>query len=294
MLKTQNSGLATRDSGLSAIDVLFHPTSRSQSGACPLRPPTEAEMDAAGIACVLVSQCKKWSCDRQWMCVDTRLDEVLRYTEASPRFLGLAGYNPFDITESLREIEFAVATRNFRGAYMHAVSFSLPLADTRMYPLFAKAAELAVPVLVQAPPIPNLVADLERLTADFPELAIVIAQTRPELADLTAIVERCENVFFALDPGALAHVTDRWSALARERQDYPPELFLGFVQERCMWGSNGMTWADALRSPDCFTLLPELKSHFLRRNAERVFALDQPPASRTPRSIATEVLAAER
>ena len=77
-------------------------------------------MDAAGIGRVLVSQCKRWSCERQWMCVDTRLDDVVRYTAASPRFIGLAGYNPFDIAESLREIELAVTTHAFRGVYMHA------------------------------------------------------------------------------------------------------------------------------------------------------------------------------
>ena len=61
-----------------------------------------------------------------------------------------------------------------------------------------------------------------------------------------------------------------------------------------MWGSNGMDWSDALRAADSLPMLPETREHFLRLNARRVFAFDQPPVSRTPRSALTEILAAER
>ena len=37
--------------------------------------------------------------------MDTKLEDVLQYTEAYPnRFVGVAGYNPFRIKESLKEI----------------------------------------------------------------------------------------------------------------------------------------------------------------------------------------------
>ena len=288
MLATGNSGLAT----LPAIDVLFHPSARPAAGACPLLPPTDAAMDAAGIARVLVSQCKRWSCERQWMCVDTRLDDVVRYTASSPRFIGLAGYNPFDIAESFREIEFAVTTHAFRGAYLHADSFRLPLTDARLYPLFAKAAELGVPVLLQSSPVPS--GDLDRVTADFPDLSLVLAQARPQLADLTAIAAACENVYFALDPGALVHLIHQWTALAVAHDESSSRFLSEVFQQRCMWGSASLDWCDALRSVNSLPLLPETRACFLRRNAERVFALDQPAASRTPRSALTEVLAAER
>ena len=288
MLTTRNPGLPT----LPAVDVLFHPAARPAAGACPLLPPTDAAMDAAGIARVLVSQCKRWSCERQWMCVDTRLDDVVRYTAASPRFIGLAGYNPFDIAESFREIEFAVASYAFRGVYLHADSFRLPLTDARLYPLFAKAAELGVPVLLQSSPVPN--GDLDRVTADFPELSLVLAQSCPQLADVTAIAAACENVYFALDPGALAHLIHQWTALAVAHDESSSSFLSEVFQQRCMWGSNSQDWCDALRSVNSLPLLPETRACFLHRNAERVFALGQPAASRTPRSALTEVLAAER
>jgi uncharacterized protein len=284
-LATGNSQLATQ-----AIDVLFHPIPRA--AACRTLPPGTAEMDAAGIARVLVSQCKRWSCERQWMCVDTRLDHVLRYTDASARYVGLAGYNPFDIAESLREIELAVTTHAFRGVYMHAASFSLPWIDPRMYPLFAKAAELGVPVLLQSGPVRR--AELDRLVADFPELPLVVAEPSPDIAELTAIAEACENVSFALDPAALVHLLHQWTALAVAHDESHSNFLADVFEQRCMWGSNGLDWNDALRTVNSFPLLSETRESFLRRNAARVFALDQPPASRQPRSLITEVLVAER
>ena len=305
MLTTHNAQPATH----AAIDILYHPSSRTSPGSCPPHPPSEAQMDQAGIGQALVSQCKKWSCERQWMCVDTRLEDVLRYTESSPRFIGLAGYNPFDIAESLREIELAVTAHTFRGVYLHADSFKLPLTDARVYPLFAKAAELAVPVLVQLPATCNVLDHAARLASDFPDLSLVLAQPRPQFDDIAAIAALCENVFFALDPGALAHLKESWSALHSERDDPQLNFFSGVFQERCMWGSNGMDWSDALRAADSLLVAPPLSrpglprqggdlsrvnANFFHDNARRVFAPDQPPASRTPRSALKEILTAER
>ncbi len=293
MPNTRNSELAIRNP-LPAIDVLFQPSARA-GAACPRVPPTASEMDQAGIAKALVSQCKKWSCERQWMCVDTRLEDVLRYTDSSSRFVGLAGYNPFDIPESLREIEFAFTTHAFRGVYLHAASFNLPLTDARMYPLFAKAAELSIPVLMQLPAVEDLAGTVARVSDDFPDLPLVVAQSRPELVDLSTIPERCDNVYFALDPGALSYLTSHWSELAVEHEEFCRNFLAQVLQQRCMWGSSGVSWPEAVYAADFLLMLPETRDAFLSRNAERVFALGQPLAtSRTPRSAEKEILAAER
>lgn len=273
-----------------AIDVLFHCTARrpSEGSRDCFRTPalTLAEMDSAGIECAFVSQCKKWSCERQWMCVDTRLDDVLHYTQASPRFFGLAGYNPFDIAESMREMEAAVAEHAFRGIFVHAASFGLPLTGALIYPLFAKAVELGIPVVAQLVADAPHVEDLRRLTTDFPELVLVLAPPRPHPQDLSAIAAACENVWFALDPPALAHL----GAQPQAADFFTAQVF----QQRCMWGSNGVAWTDALRACRSLPLPPEIATHFLRDNAMRVFALDRPLPARTPRSAMQEIVAAER
>ena len=108
------------------------------------------KMDQAGVEKVFITQTKMWSYWRKWMYMDTKLEDVLQYTEKYPkRFVGLAGYNPFRIGESLREIELAVTKHNFKGVYVHIYGFDIPLTDAKMYPLYAKCVELDVPVSMQ-------------------------------------------------------------------------------------------------------------------------------------------------
>ncbi|MBI4607892.1 MAG: hypothetical protein HY726_02645, partial [Candidatus Rokubacteria bacterium] len=67
------------------------------------------KMDEANVERVFITQTKMWSYWNKWMYMDTSLEEVTQYTRRYPdRFVGLAGYNPFRIKESLREIEVAV------------------------------------------------------------------------------------------------------------------------------------------------------------------------------------------
>lgn len=104
-------------------------------------------MDEAGVEKVFVTQCKMWSYWNKWMYMDTSLEDVIQYTQKYPdRFVGLAGYNPFRIRESLQEIETAVKMYGFRGVYVHIYGFDIPLHDRKMYPLYAKCVELDIPV----------------------------------------------------------------------------------------------------------------------------------------------------
>jgi len=143
------------------------------------------QMDEAGVERVFIAQCKMWSYWRKWMYMDTQLEEVLQYTQRYPdRFVGLAGYNPYRITESLREIEIAVKQYGFKGVYVHIYGFDIPLHDRKMYPLYAKCVELDVPVSLQVGHVLEAMPSdcgrpiyLDRVACDFPELKIVGAHT---------------------------------------------------------------------------------------------------------------------
>lgn len=53
----------------------------------------------------------------KWMYMDTQLEDVLQYTKKYPdRFVGLAGYNPFRIKESLRRSEAQAPARERNSA----------------------------------------------------------------------------------------------------------------------------------------------------------------------------------
>ena len=64
-----------------------------------------------------------WSYRNKWMYMDTKLEEVAQYTKRYPdRFVGLAGYNPFRIKESLQEIDRAVKEYGFKGVYITSMA----------------------------------------------------------------------------------------------------------------------------------------------------------------------------
>ena len=262
---------------IGAVDVLYQPS----RGACVPPEDALAEMNDAGVAVAIVAQCKQWSCERQWMCVDTRLEDVTRFTQSSVRFAGLCGYNPFDSSESLREMEAARAL-GFRGVYVNLSSFGLRLSDARLYPLFAKSTELAQPAVVQAPlGEPELDRCVERIGRDFPELALAVVSPQPE-PKVLALCASFERLAFVLDTPALLWLyrqhRDQWNDAA--------------IVERCMWGSNGAPLAAALHDASMLALPHEILEAVLRTNALRFFAAAAP--QRLPNSLSTVVTSAER
>src|SRR5512141_2039823 len=142
------------------IDALFDPAPRNvwtSSSPAPDGPPPKPPprrcfahphelalcMDSAGVRQALVTQCRVWNCERQPLCAEQRADDVLKFVRSAPRhFVGVAGFNPFDIAAALREMEELAATGGFRGVYSNAETFAIPASDRRLYPLYAKAGEL--------------------------------------------------------------------------------------------------------------------------------------------------------
>jgi predicted TIM-barrel fold metal-dependent hydrolase len=239
-------------------------------------------MDAAGVGVAMVSQCKQWSCERQWLCVDARLEDVARFTAASSRFAGLAGYNPFDAAESLREME-AAGAMGFRGTYLHAASFGVRLGDARLYPLWAKSAELGLPAVVQvALGEPALPLCLERIGRDFPELQLAIVHPRPTM----------ELFEVACPPAAsgvqLAFVLDTDALSWMQRQG--PDLLRPYVAERCMWGSNGAPLAESVARASELEVPAATIEAILRGNAMRYFAAG---TSRPAAAVGNELTLAE-
>src|SRR3990172_2253977 len=65
------------------------------------------------------------------------------------RLIGIAGYNPLRIQESLQEIKHAVLDLGFKGVYVHTYGYGIPINDKTMYPCYALCEELGVPVSMQ-------------------------------------------------------------------------------------------------------------------------------------------------
>jgi len=234
------------------------------------------QMDEAGVERVFIAQCKMWSYWRKWMYMDTQLEEVLQYTQRYPdRFVGLAGYNPYRITESLREIEIAVKQYGFKGVYVHIYGFDIPLHDRKMYPLYAKCVELDVPVSLQVGHVLEAMPSdcgrpiyLDRVACDFPELKIIGAHTGwPWVEELISVCYKWENVWLGIDAWMPKYLSPAILQFINSR--------LG--QDRCLWGTNGLPWKENLRQLNELGLKPEVKRKLLRENAIQLFKLEEAP-----------------
>ncbi len=231
-----------------------------------------AQMDEAGVERVFITQTKMWSYRNKWMYMDTSLEDVAQYTRRNPeRFSGLAGYNPFRIKESLAEIEHAVKNLGFKGVYVHIYGFDIAIHDKKMYPLYAKCAELGVPVSLQVGHVlegmPSEHARpiyLDYVACDFPELKLIGAHTGwPWVEELISVCYKWDNVYFGVDawmpkylkPEAIQFITSRMG------------------QDRCLWGTNGLPWKESLRQLDEIGLRPDAKRKLLRDNAVELFRL---------------------
>jgi predicted TIM-barrel fold metal-dependent hydrolase len=230
------------------------------------------KMDEANVERVFITQTKMWSYWNKWMYMDTTLEEVAQYTRTYPdRFVGLAGYNPFRIKDSLREIEVAVRDHGFKGVYVHIYGFDLPLHDPRMYPLYAKCVELDIPVSMQVGHVLEAMPSeharpmyLDRIACDFPDLRMIGAHTGwPWVEELISVAYKWENIWLGIDAWMPKYLK--------------PEViqFIGsrMGQDRCLWGTNGLPWKESLDQVEQLGLKPEAKRKLLRDNAAELFRL---------------------
>ncbi len=230
------------------------------------------KMDDANVERVFITQTKMWSHWNKWMYMDTTLEDVVQYTRLYPdRFIGLAGYNPFRIKDSLREIEIAVREHGFKGVYVHIYGFDIPLHDPKMYPLFAKCVELDVPVSMQVGHVLEAMPSeharpmcLDRIACDFPDLKMIGAHTGwPWVEELISVCYKWENVWLGIDAWMPKYLK--------------PEViqFIGsrMGQDRCLWGTNGLPWKESLDQLEQLGLKSEAKRKLLRDNAVALFKL---------------------
>jgi predicted TIM-barrel fold metal-dependent hydrolase len=137
--------------------------------------------------------------------------------EAARRFpgkvIGFAGINPLRGMKSVAAVEHAVRTLGLKGVSIDPFGGPVEANHRRLYPVYAKCAELGVPVVITCGPLPFAGPRLEHgdvraiddVAADFPELTIVIDHSGwPWVAETIAIAFRHENVY--VDTSLYSHL----------------------------------------------------------------------------------------
>lgn len=230
-------------------------------------------MDEAGYDKVCMCAAKMWSYRSSHSLIwDFSIEDVKRLMDkAGGRVIGAAGYNPFRIEESLKDIEKAVKEYGFNFVYLHALSFGLEFNDKKLYPLYAKCNELGVPVSMQtghsAEPLPSWVGNpmsIDEVVMDFSNLKINLSHTGwPWFREWCDLIWKHPNVYgdiSAYMPTGLEPYQKEFMASGRGR-------------DKVMWGTNGMGFARGKKELMGMEIKDDVKRKILRENAIRFLGL---------------------
>jgi predicted TIM-barrel fold metal-dependent hydrolase len=195
------------------------------------------------------------------------------------KFIGEAIVNPHDGMKAVRELERAVKELGLRSFYASPFRYGISPNDKKFYPLYAKAAELGVPVFVYCTmnyrtDFPMDLAHprcLDEVARDFSEMTIV-AQCGgwPWLADMIGVARRHQNVYIdtsAHRPKYFATPGSGWEMLLQ----FGNTLLQDKVLFASGWSNYQMPIADVIEEMKALPLKDDVKEKWLYRNATRIF-----------------------
>jgi len=208
------------------------------------------------------------------------VDEVKAVIDQYPdRLFGWAGINPLTTMETVRYIQYAVGELGFKGVHVYPHWFGVPINDRLYYPIYAKCAELGVPITLQvgsqsprshakfvAQPIL-----LDDVAFDFPELKIVgLHIGTPFAHEMVMLCKNWENVFIIAD----GHPPRQWEQVLK---DYIQQVQWSNKDgsRKVMWGTDHpiQTFKQSLAEVEALGLDPEVKDNLVGENAIRILNL---------------------
>ena len=200
---------------------------------------------------------------------------VAKAVEAHPdRFSGLAGVDPTEGMDGVRQLERAVRDMGFVGAHGYPHWFELAPDHARWYPIYAKCVELDVPIQLQvgqsmiyAPDYPcrsvGRPITLDSVACDFPELKLIgIHVGIPWTDEMIAMAWKHRNVFIGTD----AHSPKYW-----------PQSFVHYVnsygQDKVLFGTDFpvLDFERTRHEIEALGLRDDVKRKLFRDNALKLY-----------------------
>jgi predicted TIM-barrel fold metal-dependent hydrolase len=186
--------------------------------------------------------------------------------------------DPWKGTIAIEEAERAVVDLRVLGFHFHPICGGFSVADRRLYPLWEKLTELAVPILVDtgttgmgagllgglgrhlkfAQPFPAI----DDLAVDFPNLTIIAAHPAwPWTDEMIAIALHKPNVYWELSGWGPKYFPEQLKRDISRR-----------LQDKIMFGSDypSLTHERLVRDWDELGYSPDVMQKVFHANAERV------------------------
>jgi predicted TIM-barrel fold metal-dependent hydrolase len=189
---------------------------------------------------------------------------------------GFGSADPRDGLAAMREIDRFHRELGLRGLTMMADFFNMDISDKRCWPLYAKAAELGIPVGVHvginfstnSPIRHGHPSFIDEIACHYPELVIICNHGGwPWAAEMVAIAWKHPNVYLefgAIAPRYLASSEGGWQ---------PMRQFMNSVlQDRILFGSDWpMLSHDRLMTEIPFLQLKDtVLEKYMKKNAEKL------------------------
>jgi predicted TIM-barrel fold metal-dependent hydrolase len=232
-----------------------------------------AAMDAAGVQTVLATDLLAWSYKRQTRFALDMTSKIADLTRRYPgRIYGLCDYDPFQIRASLEKLERDVTEHGYKGVYVHVYGYDIGLDHRKMYPLYAKCEELAVPcsmqtghVLEAMPSEHGRPMQLDRIACDFPDLTLIGTHTGyPWVDEMLAVATKWPNVYVNIAAWLPKYFGPNLVRFLRGRGTHSKVLF----------GTNGLDWSRYLMEFDRLEIPEDRARAILYDNPRRVHGLD--------------------
>jgi uncharacterized protein len=200
-------------------------------------------------------------------------EDVAKFCADSPRLLPFASIDPNTSERPVEELEELVRNQGFKGLKLYPTYQHFYPNDAKIYPIYAKAQELEIPVLLH---IGSSIFSgsrikygdpiyLDDVAVDFPNLNVVMAHSgRPFWYDKAFALARIhDNVYMEL------------SGLPPQNLlTYFPEL--GRIAQKVIYGSDWPavpTFKENIASIRQLNLTEEAKTKILGENAARLLKL---------------------
>jgi len=198
---------------------------------------------------------------------------VAEFCSKSPRLIPFASINPYTSSRPAEELEKLVGDHGFRGLKLYPTYQYYYPSDAMIYPIYAKAQELGIPVLLHIGS--SVLAGsrlkygdpiyLDDVAVDFPELILIQSHSgRPFWYDKAFALARIhENVYM-------------------EVAGLPPQRLLGYfpelerIADKVIYGSDwpGVpTIKENIQALKELTMSEDSKRKILGANAARVLGI---------------------
>ena len=204
---------------------------------------------------------------------------VAELVERHPgHFVPFAGADVGKGMVAVRDLEYWVRQRGFRGLSLRPFMIGLPADDRRYYPFYAKCVELGIPLSIHTSAnwTDVRVNDLghprhiDVVAADFPELTIIMSHAGyPWVLEAVLVAWKYPRVYLELAahrPRYFAEPGTGWEPLLR----FGPSTIADKVLFGTGWFLIGRPPADLVAEFRALPIKPAVMERWLVRNAEAV------------------------